>query len=671
MLAELRGEGDLDAAIADYLRSIELGCSQPGIARALVALLFQRQQFDQIDRVAQILQDRGQELHDLTLVSAINALRREEFERAVALARQAVPQASTLAKDHLALGQILVLAGRREAGGKELRRAVELDPGLPVARLALVQYLVQDKLMDEAKAALDEARKALPADRSALTLAQGFALVGETRQAEGLVREALAARPNDPAALRAAVDFYVSQGRSELAHALLKQLAAPKTRASAADLAWANRTRIKLLLSTGRRADQDQALDLADRNLKMNPESVEDRRLKAEILARRPNERGKAIKILETVAGEGLLGVNERFLLARLYLGQREETKYRAEMLKLLGRSVRIPEHLVHFVAFLIDGNQLDEADRWLAELRKVEPQGLPAVDLGSRLLDLRKRRPELLSLLEARGREVPDQIGTIADLLNRYGFAKQAEAAYKAFVARDPKQPERVLALAGFLARQDRVPEAMEMLKKAWATCRPEQVATAALPVFDAPSASEDQKRQVEAWLVEAVRQRPESVLLTAKLGSIWVNQGRFDETEALCRRVLVSAPDNAGALNTLAWLLSMRDHGNADEAIKLMDRAIQILGASPPLADTRAVAYIKSGRLDQAVEELLAVRRLAPQKSSFALHLAWAYQAKGQGDQARLQLREAESLGLKSGSLNPLELTVFQRLQKELTPR
>jgi hypothetical protein len=35
-----------------------------------------------------------------------------------------------------------------------------------------------------------------------------------------------------------------------------------------------------------------------------------------------------------------------------------------------------------------------------------------------------------------------------------------------------------------------------------------------------------------------------------------------------------------------------------------------------------------------DQAVQELLAVRTQAPQHSSFALHLAWAYEAHGQSD-------------------------------------
>jgi Flp pilus assembly protein TadD len=73
--------------------------------------------------------------------------------------------------------------------------------------------------------------------------------------------------------------------------------------------------------------------------------------------------------------------------------------------------------------------------------------------------------------------------------------------------------------------------------------------------------------------------------------------------------------------------------------------------------------------GQLDQAVVDLLAVRKQSPQNPSFALHLAWAYHAKGQTDQARTELHEAERLGLKAGRLDPLELAVFQRLRKELS--
>jgi len=209
-----------------------------------------------------------------------------------------------------------------------------------------------------------------------------------------------------------------------------------------------------------------------------------------------------------------------------------------------------------------------------------------------------------------------------------------------------------------------------MAIFQKAWSTCRPEQVAAGSLALYDAPSADEAQRRQVEAWMVQAVQQRPDAALLTANLVALWIRQGRFDEAEALCRRALASNPDNARALNALAWLLALRDQGKAQEAIELIDRAIEIVGENASFVDTRAVARIQSGQVDQAVEDLLAIRKQAPQKPSFALHLAWAYQAKGQTDQARRELQEAEQFGLKPQALDPLELAVFQRLRKELFP-
>jgi len=275
-----------------------------------------------------------------------------------------------------------------------------------------------------------------------------------------------------------------------------------------------------------------------------------------------------------------------------------------------------------------------------------------------------------LLARLEAHGRDVPDQIGAVADLLNRYGFAKEAEAAYKAFIARDPKQPERALALAQFLARQDRPAEAMAILKQAWTTCRPEQVAAAALPVFDASSVTEADQRQVEAWLAAAVQKRPDAVLLASKLGALWIREGRFDEAEGLFRRLLAGAPENVDVLNNLAWLLAMRGQGKAAEAVELMNRAIKIQGEAPSLSDTRAVARISLGEVDQAVKDLEAVRKQAPGRPGYALHLAWAYQAKGQSEQARLQFQDAERLGLKPRSLDPLELAIYRRLRKELSP-
>jgi predicted Zn-dependent protease len=670
----LRGEiaelnGDLGSAAADYRRAFELGNSQPALVRRLVGLLDQRQEFDQIDRVVQTLQDRGVAPQNLTAITAITAIRKKDFARGIPLARQAFPETSPRATDHLARGRLLLAAGQQEEAGKTLRRAVELGPGLPDAWLALVQYLVGTKQMDQAKAALEAARKALPADRAAPTLAQCLALVGDSQQAEALFQAALVAQPDDLATLRAAARFFVDRRQWDQAQPLLTKLVDPKIGASAADKAWANRTRIVMLLSTRRRADQDQALQLADRNLENNPSSVEDKALKAVILAQRPDRRGEAIAILEELAGAQRLGADQRFLLAHLYLGQGDEEKYRVEMLKLLDLRVRSPQHLAHFISYWISRNELDQAERWLAELKQAEPKGLAALELEARLLDLRRRKPELKALLEARGREVPDQIGPVADLLHRYGFVPEAEAAYKAFVARDSRQPERTLALAQFLARHDRPAEAMELLKKAWSTCRHELVATIALVVYGAPSADESQRRQAEAWIAEAVQQRPDAVELGTKLSRIWIHAGRSEEAEDLCRRLLRSHPDNVEALNNLAWILALRQPSQTNEALGLIDYALEIKGPVPTLVDTRAVVLIRAGQIEKAIPILEEAQQRNPGNASLARHLAWAYQQQGNADQARKALHDAEALGEKASKCDPLEQPFLDKLRQDLS--
>ncbi len=148
-----------------------------------------------------------------------------------------------------------------------------------------------------------------------------------------------------------------------------------------------------------------------------------------------------------------------------------------------------------------------------------------------------------------------------------------------------------------------------------------------------------------------------------------IWVRQGRYDEAERLFRRLVAANPDSPDALNNLAWLLALRDSGKVAESVELINHAIAIKGEDPSLADTRAVARIKLGQIDQALGDLLEIRKRSPQNPAFALHLAWAYQAKGQTDQARTKLKEAEKLGLKPSTLDPLERAVLKRLQEELS--
>src|SRR5271157_311914 len=294
-----------DQALTSYIEAVKLGNGQPAVIRRLVGLLYERNQFDEIDRLARMLHDRSVALVELTAVEAINALRKGDYNQGIALVRQVFSDASTSFSDQLSLGRFYYAAGHTDEAGKRFKRATELAPGLPETWLSYIQYLVQTKHLDQAKTAVEAARQALPADPT--TLARCLMMVGDTTQAEAAIQSALKEKPADPAALRLATGFCLERGRTEEAGKYLDALVARVPGPTPDDLAWANRTRASLLIRKGRSADADQAMRLVDQNLTRRPDSIEDLRLKATILALRPSRIEEAIKILEPLSGANQL----------------------------------------------------------------------------------------------------------------------------------------------------------------------------------------------------------------------------------------------------------------------------------------------------------------------------------------------------------------------------
>jgi len=120
LLAEL--EGHTDDAIEDYTRAIERGNTQPALARRLVGLLNQKEEFDQVDRVVKPLSDRGLATGELTIATALSAIRQQDYDRGIALARQGKRTTITRHKERAACVVPAERASRRLT--QEWRRRV-------------------------------------------------------------------------------------------------------------------------------------------------------------------------------------------------------------------------------------------------------------------------------------------------------------------------------------------------------------------------------------------------------------------------------------------------------------------------------------------------------------------------------------------------------------------
>src|SRR5699024_10246083 len=89
----LRGQiaeasGKSNDAIEDYIQAIERGSDDPRLVRRVFGLLYVRQRFDEIDLLTRKLDERGMAPAELKLASAVGAMRRKDYDKAIRLARE-------------------------------------------------------------------------------------------------------------------------------------------------------------------------------------------------------------------------------------------------------------------------------------------------------------------------------------------------------------------------------------------------------------------------------------------------------------------------------------------------------------------------------------------------------------------------------------------------------
>jgi tetratricopeptide (TPR) repeat protein len=141
---------------------------------------------------------------------------------------------------------------------------------------------------------------------------------------------------------------------------------------------------------------------------------------------------------------------------------------------------------------------------------------------------------------------------------------------------------------------------------------------------------------------------------------------RSRYQDAEAIYLQVIERDGRNAMALNNLAWLLALKD-GKGDQALLLINRAIDIVGPIPEFLDTRALASLTLGRSDLALADLEESVRPSLAASVLALinfHLVQAYQMAGKPREAAKAWRAAKASGLEATALHPLELKKYQEL-------
>jgi tetratricopeptide (TPR) repeat protein len=133
-----------------------------------------------------------------------------------------------------------------------------------------------------------------------------------------------------------------------------------------------------------------------------------------------------------------------------------------------------------------------------------------------------------------------------------------------------------------------------------------------------------------------------PANVVVLSTLAIVLGEASRKPEAKQVYEATLKIEPNNALALNNLAFLLA-ETGGDLDDALTKATRAKQMQPALHEISDTLGWIYLQKNLPDSAIEIFKDLVSKEPYHSTYHYHLGMAYSQKGDKTKALDQLREA----------------------------
>ena len=675
--------GNFDSAIEKYQRAIRLGESQLATSRRLVQLLYMRGRFQEAEQVLNSVPADARSGAFGRLATDLQ-FQLGEADSALAMAESVYKEDSQDYVDHLWYGRVLDRAGRAQEAEVALRRAVELAPEMGATWVTLIRLLAFNGETEKAQEALTEAEEKLSDEEASIALANGYEALGNLKAAETHYLASIEQAPDDLARKRSLSSFYIRTSKHDQASEVLnKMLSAPATSNSpeaAANITWARRALAQLTAAQGSYGDHLKAVELIDGNAENGVLTTEDLRVKATLLASRPDLRSRheAIRILEGIVQKDPQAVQEMSLLATLYEQDNQFDRARQVMLGLLTQAADREEFVPAYAAMLIRHDQVDEAALLLDRLRQMSSKSPVALAVQALLLAKRNYVDEAIMVTRRMvSRPLsPQQVGQLRTVAEHFenlaalgvaneDFLDAAEELYNEYIA---ERPQDMLVLGGFYSRHRTIDRALDLFEQEIEEANAPIVANMAQRMMHnrRDEFTADHMDRVGKFLALASEKYPDFVGTQLDYADYNDVRGNYEEAMEIYRKVIANAgttpAQRAAAQNNLAYLLIVKDN-NGDEALRLIEEAVGFFGPVADVLDTRGLAHAARGDMESAIRDLNEAVEGNPTALNY-FHLAHVYYQAQDLPAAAKALANARKKGLDDNSLSPLERPHLQKL-------
>ncbi len=143
-----------------------------------------------------------------------------------------------------------------------------------------------------------------------------------------------------------------------------------------------------------------------------------------------------------------------------------------------------------------------------------------------------------------------------------------------------------------------------------------------------------------------EWVKENPKDAVFLFYQGDLAMSRNDFTTAESRYRSVLLLQPNNALALNNVAWMLARQGKTGG---VAMAEKAISLLPDRAPLLDTLALALEADKQWPKAIEAQARAIKLEPADPGLVLRLAKLYIQSGDKARAKAELEALAKLGDK----------------------
>ena len=492
-------------------------------------------------------------------------------------------------------------SGQGDAALGELQSIAASDDGV-VADMALINALLQERKVDQALKAIDALEKKRPADVMPVFL-RGRALL--------LKRDAVGARKAMERVLEIDPNYFPAVGVLAVLDNADKRPDDARARLEAAIKRQPGNVQAHLALVELRQAngaDKTELATLLRKVVEAAPSSPLPRLLLAEHHLRHSEPKDALVVAQQAVSA---LPDNVQLLdvLGRAQSANGEHNQAQASFNRMAALQ---PQSSLPFLrmasANLIAGDR-DAASQNLRKALEIEPKSLEAQQ-GQVSLAMAAQKPgDALAISRAVQKQRPkEQVG--------YMLEGEIHAAGKAW---------------------DKAADAFRAGLK--------QVASPELAVrLHDVLLSAAKKPEADRWAAEWSRTQPKDAAFPFYLGNRALTLNELPESLRHFERVVAIQPDNAAALNNLAWL---KGQLGRDGALADAERANALAPNQPAFMDTWAMLLSSANQHERALEMQKKVVQLQPQVLEFKLNLAKIQIKAGNKDAARALLDELSAAG------------------------